>query len=367
MVSKNPGGSKRVTSLADALKLNFGIVNTDRRRFPLNGSTMLDTSGYLDGMSASPDGSNNDESPAAETEAEGPADALPESENPPQRRSSQRVRVQANGIASPTSPSHRPLNGHVGSSPLFQSSRIDSQSPPTARAPPPRSSISSTRESGAGTDSDSVDEYTDERARDVITGRLIQGHIVDDDYPSPILSIMSTSVTALPADALGPPQIEDRDPMTSSFYSSTSANQVDHFDVAAASDEEEEVFKNPELEHTVTLVGNVRDKVVLIMDDLIDQSGSWIAAAETVVKKGGAKKVYCVATHGLFGDDSLEMMEKCKCIDFIVVTNSYPIDAERIKASTKLVILDLSNLLSEAIRRHHYGESISQLYQHYPD
>lgn len=366
VVSKNPGGSKRVTSLADALKLNFGIVTTDRRRFPLNGSTMLDTSGYLDGMSTSPDGSNHDFT-AAEPEAEGRADALSESENSPQRRSSQRVRVQANSIAGPTSPAHRPLNGYVGSSPLFQSSRIDSQSPPTARAPPPRSSISSTLESGAGTDSDSLDQYTDERARDVITGRLIQGHIVDDDYPSPSMSIMSSSVTALPADTLGPPQIDDRDPMTSSFYSSTSANQVDHFDVAAASDEEEEGFKNPELEHTVTLVGNVKDKVVLIMDDLIDQSGSWIAAAETVVKIGGAKKVYCVATHGLFGDDSLEMMEKCQCIDFVVVTNSYPIDPERIRASNKLVILDLSNLLSEAIRRHHYGESISQLYQHYPD
>lgn len=366
MVSKNPGGSKRVTSLADALKLNFGIVTTDRRRFPLNGSTMLDTSGYLDGMSASPDSSNHG-STAAEIEVEGPAE-LSESESSPQRRSSQRVRVQANGIAGATSPAHRPLNGHVGSSRLFQSSRIDSQSTPTARAPPPRSSISSIRENSAGTDGDSLDEYTDERARDVITGRLIQGHIVDDDYPSPSLSaIMSSSVTALPADTLGQPQIDDRDPMTSSFYSSTSANQVDHFDVAAASDEEEEGFKNPELEHTVTLVGNVKDQVVVIMDDLIDQSGSWIAAAETVVKKGGAKKVYCVATHGLFGDDSLEMMEKCQCIDFVVVTNSYPIDPERIRASNKLVILDLSNLLSEAIRRYHYGESISQLYQHYPD
>ena len=365
VVSKNPGGSKRVTSLADALKLNFGIVYTDRRRFHLNGSTMLDTSGYLDGISASPDGSNHD-LPTAETEIEASADVLPGSENSPQRRSSQRSRVQANGIAGGTSPANRPLNGYVGSSPLFQSSRIDSQ-PPTARAPPPRSSISSTRENGAGTDDDSVDEYTDERARDVITGRLIQGHIVDDDHPSPSLSIMSSSVTALPADTLGPPQIEDRDPMISSFYSSTSANQIDQFDAAVASDEEDEGFNNPELEHTVTLVGNVKAKVVLIMDDLIDQCGSWIAAAETVVKKGGAKKVYCMATHGLFGDESLEMIEKCQCIDFVVVTNSYPIDAERIRASSKLVVLDLSNLLSEAIRRHHYGESISQLYQHYAD
>lgn len=138
-------------------------------------------------------------------------------------------------------------------------------------------------------------------------------------------------------------------------------------DAAASSDEEEGGFKNPELEHTITLVGNVKDKVVFIMDDMIDRAGSWIAAAETVVKRGDAKKVYCVATHGLFGGDSLEEMEECECIDYILVTNSYPIAPEKVKASKKLIVLDLSHLLAEAIRRNHYGESISALFQHYPD
>ena len=352
-MSKNPGGSKRVTSLADALKLNFGIVTTDRRR------TGSETNGSMENLSESPDRSNHHAS--METDSVIQLDGLPESEDsPPQRRSSQRMR---NGGSTAVSPTHRPINGYVGSSPLFQSSRIDSQSPPTTRARRPLPGVSA---NGVVPDSDSADEYTDELARDVITGRLIQGHIVDDDYPSPVLSTMSGSVATLPGDALGPPHFDDRDPMASSIISTTSANQGDPFDAAGASDEEEK-FKNPELEHTVTLVGNVKDKVVLIMDDLIDHCGSWVAAAETMVKKGGAKKVYCVATHGLFGDDSLEMMEKCQCIDFIVVTNSYPIDPERIRASNKVVVLDISYLLSEAIRCNHYGESISQLYQNYQD
>ncbi|KAL8743222.1 MAG: hypothetical protein Q9184_008139 [Pyrenodesmia sp. 2 TL-2023] len=50
VVSKNPGGSKRVTSLADALKLNFGIITTDRRRTKMGGSSVLEMSGYLDRM-----------------------------------------------------------------------------------------------------------------------------------------------------------------------------------------------------------------------------------------------------------------------------------------------------------------------------
>lgn len=67
---------------------------------------------------------------------------------------------------------------------------------------------------------------------------------------------------------------------------------------AGGSDDEEDHLKNPDLESTVTLVGNVRDRPVFILDDMMDKAASWIAAAETVVKRGGATHVYCFATHG---------------------------------------------------------------------
>jgi ribose-phosphate pyrophosphokinase len=135
-------------------------------------------------------------------------------------------------------------------------------------------------------------------------------------------------------------------------------------DAAATSDEEEENLVNPQIEQMITLVGDVKNRTVFLIDDMIDKAGSWIAAAETVVKRGGANKVYCIATHGLFGGDSLEELEECDCIHTIVVTNSFPIDTERARDSKKLVILDLSNLLAEAIRRNHYGESMSALFTH---
>jgi len=97
---------------------------------------------------------------------------------------------------------------------------------------------------------------------------------------------------------------------------------------------------------------------------MIDKAGSWIAAAECVVKRGRAKKVYCIATHGLFGGDALEELQNCDCIDTILVTNSFPIATDKARAAKKLVVLDLSNLLAEAIRRNHYGESISPLFSH---
>ena len=77
--------------------------------------------------------------------------------------------------------------------------------------------------------------------------------------------------------------------------------------------------------------------------------------------------MYCMATHGLFGGDALREMQKCDQIDSIVVTNSFPIPEEKRRGVTKLVVLDVSSLLSEAIRRNHHGESISQLYNHYFD
>lgn len=368
VVSKNPGGTKRVTSLADALKINFGLVTTDRRRSGMNGSLagseLLDRTGY--GAIEPHVSDTADTSP--------PNGAAAESED---SRIPYRIRTSPNtNGASPTSIPFRGLNSHVQSSPLVQSTRVDSASPPTNRIPVQREPVTDGPSRALRLEEeevDSADEYTDERAREVITGRLIHGHIVDDDVPSPVLSNMSASIATLPGDVMGQPQLDGLDPMTSSFISSTSAFQPDHsalggsMDAAVHSDDDEESFKNPELEHTITLVGNVRDRTVFIIDDLIDQCGSWIAAAETVVKRGDAKKVYCIATHGLFGDGSLEQMEACECIDYIVVTNTYPIVPERVKACKKLVILDISNLLSEAIRRNHHGESISALFQHFPD
>ncbi|KAL8726774.1 MAG: hypothetical protein Q9166_006513 [cf. Caloplaca sp. 2 TL-2023] len=363
VVSKNPGGSKRVTSLADALKLNFGIITTDRRRTTMGASSMLDMSGYLDRMGDSTYDINHVQ--RSEPQAEASIDPTADIEQPRELiRQSPRINGHLSGNNGSSSMAHRQT---IGPNTLLQTRRADPEAPPNAHTQIPRSAPSDE----PSPEQNSADEYTDERASEVITGRLVQGHLVDDDHSSPVLSTMSGSVATLPGDMNASALLDDQDPMASSFMSHlstvTSHHTVGGGNTAAESDDEEEGFKNPQLEHTITLVGNVKDRIVFIMDDLIDQSGSWIAAAETVVKRGGAKKVYCIATHGLFGYGSLEQMEACECIDYIIVTNTYPVAQDRVRASRKLVILDVSNLLSEAIRRNHYGESISQLFQHYAD
>lgn len=328
MVSKNAGGTKRVTSLADALKLNFGMVTTDRKRG--GGMTHSMLLNQLEGLEPL--------EPAA-------------------------VRIARNSFVEPTTPTARsrlvrPSTAEGRQSIPPESSDLRVQSNGTSgNQSSPRTPSSSNRSNVQG-ETESHD-YNDERASEVTHGRLVQGHIVPDDFPSPATSAADTT-------------IPDEDPMAQSQASSFFTGPDGHAlggsgDAVESSDDEEEQLKDPKVEHMITLVGDVRNRTVLIIDDMIDKAGSWIAAAETVVKRGFAKKVYCIATHGVFGGDALEQMQRCECIDAIVVTNSYPIAEERARNATKLTVLDLSYLLSEAIRRNHYGESISPLFQHIQD
>jgi len=160
-------------------------------------------------------------------------------------------------------------------------------------------------------------DFMDERARDVITGRIVQGHLVDDDYPSPALSRTDHHDSST-------------DPIASSVISSDSLTQptmrwAGSGDAAESDDDEAHARCNWEKERTITLVGDVKDKTVFHALMILRQEQFLDCGAETVVKKGGAKKVYCIATHGLFGDDSLERMQACQSINYIVVTNSFPI------------------------------------------
>lgn len=311
VVSKNAGGTKRVTSLADTLKLNFGIVTTDRRR-PRVPATMSDSTVFFD---------------AVEDEARAAKDQQPFE-----------LRLQS-AQTTPSIPEDAELDTTSVAHNLLRP-----ETPPSARRP---------------SELEAAHEYTDVRVRDVITGRLVQGQLVDDDFP-PNSGSQSGGATPC-ADTNGSTENTEvvPDAMFNSMISNASSLPPDHalggsFD-AAESDDEASVVGQAH-ERTITLVGEVRDRPVFIVDDMIDKGGTWIAAAETVVKRGGARKVYCIATHGLFGADSLDQMEACPSIDYIVVTNTFPIEPAMLRRSKKLIVIDVSTLLAESIRRHHYGE-----------
>ncbi|RYC57112.1 hypothetical protein CHU98_g9092 [Xylaria longipes] len=345
VVSKNAGGTKRVTSLADALKLNFGLVTTDRRRATNMTASMImreldgwdNGATYVNGVRRTPTATNSEERDS---------DANTNGATPPSRSA-------ADSQGSPRRVAAPPLRtNNLTQSPYARALHTSSR----ASQASPIEEVSGEEEEGE------TQEYNDQRAQEVTHGRLVQGHVVPDDFVSPSQSDTDGNQSY---------QGADEDPMTMSRASSYFAPEPHALggsgEVGDSSDEEEEKLQDPKVEHMITLVGNVKDRPVLIVDDMIDKAGSWIAAAETVVKRGRAKKVYCMATHGVFGADCLEQLQACDCIDQIIVTNSFPIPDRRAKNASKLVILDLSYLLSEAIRRNHYGESISPLFQHMLD
>ncbi|GMM34613.1 hypothetical protein DASC09_019380 [Saccharomycopsis crataegensis] len=111
-----------------------------------------------------------------------------------------------------------------------------------------------------------------------------------------------------------------------------------------------------------TLVGNVKDKPIMILDDTIDKPDLIITAANFCKSKGQAKNVYVAATHGVFLDDCLEKLNDCEFIDKIIVTNTHAIPEEKMLRNPKLEVIDVSRIFAECIRRLHNGESISQLF-----
>ncbi|KAI7870343.1 phosphoribosyl synthetase-associated domain-containing protein [Spinellus fusiger] len=113
---------------------------------------------------------------------------------------------------------------------------------------------------------------------------------------------------------------------------------------------------------TITLVGDVKGKTVFLTDDIIDGCQSFLDAAEHLMKKCGADKVYIIATHGVLSGDSVEKIQACDSVHRLVVTNSFPIPREKMDKCRKLVTIDISTTLSEAIRRTHNGESVSYLF-----
>jgi len=109
------------------------------------------------------------------------------------------------------------------------------------------------------------------------------------------------------------------------------------------------------------LVGDVASRLAILVDDLADTSNT-ITRAATLLKKEGATKVYALLTHGVLSGDAIERIN-ASALDKVVVTNSVP-QEEHQKRCSKLEVLDIGSVFAEAIRRVHYGESISVLFQY---
>ncbi|MGB9593895.1 MAG: ribose-phosphate diphosphokinase, partial [Anaerolineae bacterium] len=107
----------------------------------------------------------------------------------------------------------------------------------------------------------------------------------------------------------------------------------------------------------LNLIGRVRGKNAIIVDDEIDTGGS-LAGAFEILRKRGAQEIYACATHGVFSPPAVERLS---ALDFaeIVVTDTVLIPPE--KHMPHLKVLSVAPLLGEVIRRIHTGESVGAM------
>lgn len=114
----------------------------------------------------------------------------------------------------------------------------------------------------------------------------------------------------------------------------------------------------------MTLVGNVKDKCAILVDDMADTCGT-LAKAATTLREHGASSIVALVTHGIFSGNALKTLNDCDALSRVVATNTVPFSEKR-KQCSKLEEIDVSPTLAEACRRTHNGESVSFLFSHAP-
>ncbi|MFO0663126.1 MAG: ribose-phosphate pyrophosphokinase [Polyangiaceae bacterium] len=107
------------------------------------------------------------------------------------------------------------------------------------------------------------------------------------------------------------------------------------------------------------LIGDVRGKDCIIVDDMIDTAGTLTGAAKALVDNG-AKRVVAVASHGVLSGPAIERINASPLAE-VVVTDSIPLNAAA-AACPKVRQISIATLLAEAIRRIHLGDSVSSLF-----
>jgi len=111
----------------------------------------------------------------------------------------------------------------------------------------------------------------------------------------------------------------------------------------------------------LTLIGDVKDHDVIIVDDEVDTGGS-IAEAVDVVKRNGARSVYLAFVHAILSQNGAERLASLP-IKHIITTDSAPLASEKMKFLVdRITILSVAPLLGEVIKRAHEGRSVGEMF-----
>ncbi len=115
----------------------------------------------------------------------------------------------------------------------------------------------------------------------------------------------------------------------------------------------------PNVAEVMHLIGDVKDKTAIILDDMIDTAGTLTQAARAL-KEHGAKTIYACATHGVLSGPAIDRINESD-LEKVVITDTIPL-GEKEARTDKIKVLSVAELLAEAIRRIHQDESVSSLF-----
>ena len=104
------------------------------------------------------------------------------------------------------------------------------------------------------------------------------------------------------------------------------------------------------------MIGDVKDKDVILIDDLVDTAGTMTMAADKIIKEG-AKSVRAICTHPVLSGPAYERLEKSQITE-LIVTDTIPLKKE----SEKIKVISCSNLFAEAINYVYEFKSIQSLF-----
>ncbi len=117
--------------------------------------------------------------------------------------------------------------------------------------------------------------------------------------------------------------------------------------------------EGPNESQVMNIIGNVKDKKVIILDDMIDTAGTVVHAA-SALKDAGALEVCVCCTHPVLSGPALDRIEKSS-IKELIVTDTIPL-TDAAKKCKRIKVLSVAGLLSEAVRRIYYNDSVHSLF-----
>jgi ribose-phosphate pyrophosphokinase len=106
------------------------------------------------------------------------------------------------------------------------------------------------------------------------------------------------------------------------------------------------------------VIGEVKGKTAVLVDDMIDTAGTMCASAEALLEQG-ATEIFACATHGIFSGPARERIDN-SCLKQVVVTNTVPIPDKRM--SEKVKVLSIASIFANTIASVFKDESVSELF-----